>query len=211
VEKWGENRGVSERIDHRRRLPDVPFRLLGLAADPDRAGDLCGQTFARYAASGTDITLVCAAGFNASAAEHRAAARKLGVRDLVLLDYDPRELTPTDLQAVFADLMASVRPHVVVADGDQPAIREASATAFTHTRAADPGSGALPAKLYYRASTGTPLVELTTAIAVPGQRSREIFVRIFPRPWVTGVLERDLFAGIPAEAQPATLSDRLAS
>ena len=189
----------------------MPFRLLGLAADLDHGGGLCGQTFTRYAAAGTDITLVCTAGFNASAAEHRAAARKLGVRDLVLLDYEVRELTPAHLQQVFADLMASVRPHVVVADGQQPAIREASATAFTITRAADPGSGALPAKLYYRASADTPVVELTTAVAVPRPPSPELFVRIFPRPWVTGVLERDLFAGILAEAQPATLRDRLAS
>ena len=189
----------------------MPFRLLGLAVDPDHAGDLCGQTFARYAASGTDIILVCAAGSKESAVEHRAAARRLGVRDLVLLDYEARELASADLQEVFADLMASVRPLVVVADGQEPAIREASVTAFTRTRAGDPGSGALPAKLYYRASGATPVVQLTTAVAVPQPPSPELFIRVFPRPWVTGVLERDLFAGIPAEPQPATLRERLAS
>jgi LmbE family N-acetylglucosaminyl deacetylase len=189
----------------------VPFRLLGLAAEPDRAGDLCGQTFPRYAASGTDITLVCAAASPASGIEYRLVARRLGVRDLVLLDYDALELNAAQLQDVFADLMASVRPHVVVADARQPAIREASATAFTRTRAADVGSGALPAKLYYRASTATPAVELTTAVAVPQPPSPELFVRVFPRPWVTGVLERDLFAGVPVERQPAARRERLAS
>jgi len=189
----------------------VPFRLLGLAADPDHAEDLCGHAIAHYAASGADITLVCTAGGKESAADQRLAARRLGVRDLVLLDYDPSELTASQLEDVFADLMASVRPHVVLADSEQPAIREAAASAFTRVRSADPGSAALPAKLYYRAAGGTPVVELTTAVAVPRPPSPELFIRVFPRPWVTGVLERDLFAGIPAERQPATDRERLAS
>jgi LmbE family N-acetylglucosaminyl deacetylase len=189
----------------------VPFRLLGLAADADHAGELCGQAFSRYAASGTEITLVCAVARDGRAADHRLAVRSLGVRDLVLLDYDLRELAPALLTDVFADLMASVRPHVVVADGRQQAIREASAAAFSQARQADPGSGALPAKLYYRAATTTPTVELTTAVAVPQPPSPELFIRVFPRPWVTGVLERDLFAGIAAEQQPATVRERLAS
>ena len=189
----------------------MPFRLLGLAADPDHARDLCGQAFPRYAASGSEITLVCAATPRGRARDHRAAARSLGVRDLVLLDYDPGELTPAVLEDVFADLMATVRPHVVVADGQQQAIREGALAAFSRTRRADPGSGTLPAKLYYRASAGTPAIELTTAVAVPHPPSPELFIRVFPRPWVTGVLERDLFAGIPAERQPATTRERLAS
>jgi LmbE family N-acetylglucosaminyl deacetylase len=187
----------------------VPFRLLGLAADPDHAGELCGQTFARYAASGIDVTLVCAVAGSGGIADDRAEARRLGVRDLVLLDYDRRELAPALLQDVFADLMASVRPHVVVADG-QLAIRDASLAAFSRARRADAGSGALPAKLYYRASEATPTIELTTAVAVSRPPSPEHFIRVFPRPWVTGVLERDLFAGLPVEQGPATLRERIA-
>jgi len=194
----------------RGRLSDVAFRLLGLAADADHAADLCGKSFARYAASGTDITLVCAAGRTGTAVDYRVTARQLGARDLVLLDYELVELTPDHLVHLFADLMASVRPHVVVADGQQAAIREASAAAFSRARTADQGSGALPAKLYYRAAFATPAVELTTAVAVSEPPSPELFVRIFPRPWVTGVLERDLFAGIPAERRPATIQERLA-
>ena len=189
----------------------MPFRLLGLAADFDHAGELCGQAFQRYAASGTEVTLVCAAGRDGAAVTDRTEARRLGVADLVLLDYHLGELTADVLEAVFADLMASVRPHVVVADGAQLAIRDASAGAFASTRKADAGSAALPAKLYYRASAATPAIELTTAVAVPKPPSPEHFIRVFPRPWVTGVLERDLFAGIPAERLPATLRDRLAS
>ena len=189
----------------------MPFRLLGLAADPDHVGDLCGQAFPRYAASGAEITLVCAASRGERATDLRPAVRALGVRDLVLLDYDLSELAPAVLHAVFTDLMASVRPHVVVADGQQQAVRDAAATAFSQSRSADPGSAALPAKLYYRAFGATPAVELTTAVAVPRPPSPELFVRVFPSPWVTGVLERDLFAGIPAERQPATVRERLAS
>ena len=171
----------------------MPFRLLGLAAAPDHVRDLCGQAFPRYAASGAEITLVCAASRGERATDLRPAVRALGVRDLVLLDYD------------------SVRPHVVVADGQQQAVRDAAATAFSQSRSADSGSAALPAKLYYRAFGATPAVELTTAVAVPRPPSPELFVRVFPSPWVTGVLERDLFAGIPAERQPATVRERLAS
>ena len=129
----------AESIDERGRLPDVPFRLLGFAADPDKASDLCGQTFARYAASGTDITLVCAAARDWSGADHTRAARQLGVRDLVLLDYRLTELTAAGLEDVFADVMASVRPHVVVADGSDAAVRDAATSAFSRIRRATGG------------------------------------------------------------------------
>ena len=128
----------------------MPFRLLGLAADPDKAGVLCGQTFPRYAAAGTEITLVCAAGRGCNGPGQRPAARQWGVQDLVLLDYGLDELRAAELEAVFADLMASVRPHVVVADATHPAVYEASASAFDRQRRSSRGSAALPAKLYYR-------------------------------------------------------------
>jgi hypothetical protein len=54
-------------------------------------------------------------------------------------------------------------------------------------------------------------VAVTTAIAVAAT-SAELFVRVFPDPWVTGVLERDIFAGLSADpGTAATLADRLAS
>lgn len=190
----------------------MPFRLLGVVADPNQAGDLCGHAFARYAASGTDVTLVCAAARNWSGTDHKPAARRLGVRDLVLLDYRLSELTAAMLGDLLADVMASVRPHVVVADGTQPAIREAAASAFSRVRRATAGSSALPAKLYYRWTSASPLVGVTTSIAVPDGDSPELFVRVFPDPWVTGVLERDLFAGVPAENQaPWNLDRQMAS
>ena len=185
----------------------MPFRLLGLAAHPDRAGDLCGQAFGRYAALGTDITLVCAAARDCNAVLAKPAARRLGVRDLVLLDFLPGELTAALLEDVFVDVMASVRPHVVVADETQPAIREAAVKAFERIRREIGGSAALPAKLYYRPSTDTPAARITTVVGGPRPALPEPFIRMFPNPWVTGVLERDLFAGVVAE--PAENGDRI--
>jgi hypothetical protein len=188
----------------------VPFRLLGVVADPNQAGELCGHAFAHYAASGADVTLVCSAARDWNATERRPALRQLGVRDLVLLDYNLGELTVALLEDLLADVLASVRPHVVVADGTQPAIRDAAASAFSRVRRAAGGSAALPAKLYYRSPGASPLVSVTTSIAVPGGRS-ELFVRAFPDPWITGVLERDLFAGVPAQKPaPSSLDRQLA-
>jgi hypothetical protein len=53
---------------------------------------------------------------------------------------------------------------------------------------------------------------VTTAITVAIATTPELFVRAFPDPWVTGVLERDLFAGLSADPGTAsTLAERLAS
>ncbi len=187
----------------------MPFRLLGVVADPNQAADLTGHAFAHYAASDTDITLLCAGGREWRGSAQLPAVRGLGVCDLVLLDYDVSELTADGLADVFADVMAAVRPHVVVADGAPP-IREAVASAFSRVRRAAGGSSALPAKLYYRLAGSSPLVSVTTAIAVSG-KSPEMFVRAFPDPWVTGVLERDLFAGVRAElAAPDSVEQQLA-
>jgi hypothetical protein len=192
--------------------PDVPFRLLGFAADPDKAGNLCGGTFARYAAAGTEVTLVCAAVHEWSGIDRSAVARQLGNGNLVLLDYGVSELTAADLEGVFADVMQSVRPHVVVAEGSHPGVREAATSGFSTVRRRAGGSAALPAKLYIRSPGGPGTVAVTTAIAVATAPAPELFVRVFPNPWVTGVLERDLFAGLsPDPGAATTLTNRLAS
>ncbi len=193
----------------RGRLSDVPFRLLGVVADPSQATDFCGHSFAHYAASGTDVTLVCAAARDWKAGDRRSAFRQLGVRDLVLLDFRLNELTAVDLEDLLVDVMASVRPHVVIADGSQP-VKAATLSAFSRVRGAAGGSSALPAKFYYRSPGTSPPVGVTTSITVPGAAA-DLFVRAFPDPWVTGVLERDLFAGVPAETPaPASLDQQLA-
>ena len=191
--------------------PDVPFRLLGFAADPDKASTLCGGAFAGYAVAGTEVTLVCAGGRDLSGVDHAAIAHRLGAGNLVLLDYQSSELTAAGLEAVFADVMQSVRPHVVVAEGSHAGVREATMAAFSTVRRRVGGSAALPAKLYVRPSGVPGDVAVTTAIAVAAP-APELFVRLFPNPWVTGVLERDLFAGLSADpGTAATLADRLAS
>jgi hypothetical protein len=193
------------------RLSDVPFRLLGVVADPHQAAHFCGTAFAHYAASGTDVTLVCAGARDWRGVDHLPALRRLGVLNVLLLDYTPTELTAAVLEDLLADVIASVRPHVVVADGTQAAVRDATARAFSRVRRNAGGSAALPAKLYYRTSSTSPLVSVTTSIAVGAGGSAELFVRAFPDPWVTGVLERDLFAGVPGESRArSTLDQQLA-
>src|SRR2546421_10284129 len=66
---------------------DVPFRLLGFAADPDKASNLCGGTFARYAAAGTEVTPVCAAAHEWSSVDRMAGRRPLGCGKPVPLDF----------------------------------------------------------------------------------------------------------------------------
>ena len=190
----------------------MPFRLLGFATDPDKASNLCGGTFARYAADGAEVTLVCAAAHDRGWGDLVAVARKLGAGNLILLDYQSSELTAVGLEAVFADVMRSVQAHVVVADGSSAAVSDAATSAFTTVRRTGGGSSALPAKLYLRPSGAPGSVSVTTAIAVGPHANPELFVRVFPNPWVTGVLERDLFAGLTADpGTAATLAERLAS
>ena len=172
--------GPLERIGGFARLSDVPFRLLGVVADPHQAAGLTGHTFAHYAASGTDVTLVCAGARDWRGTAQLPAVRGLGVRDLVLLDYDLHELTADGLVDVFADVMAGVRPHVVVADS-QPAIREAVTSAFSRVRRAAGGTSALPAKLYCRLSGSSPLVRVTTAIAIATTATRNRVARTSTR------------------------------
>jgi LmbE family N-acetylglucosaminyl deacetylase len=184
---------------------------LGLATDEDQASTLCGGSFARYAAAGTEVTLVCAAAHDWTVNDRPTIARHLGAGNLVLLDFQLNELTAAGLEDLFADVIRSVRPHVVVADGSNIAVRDAATTAFSAVRLGG-GSAALPAKLYFRPAGGPSGVAVTTAIAVPTAAAPELFTRAFPNPWVTGVVERDLFAGLLADpAIAATLADRLAS
>jgi hypothetical protein len=178
-----------------------------MVADPDQASAICGHTFARYAGVGVDITLASASAEGWSA-QSKAVVRHLGVRDVVLLDYPRRGLKSSELEGVFGDLMAGLRPHVVVVDGRESVIREAATGAFTRLRRGA-GSNALPAKLYYRATGRPSPVQVTTRVSTPGA-APELFVRAHPSPWVTGVIERDLFAGIP-EASSEVGTERLAS
>ena len=190
----------------------MPFRLLGLTAHPDQAGHLCGRAFARYSRGGTHTTLVCVTGHGYASGAARSIGRRLGLTDIVLLDYKSGEAEAIDLANVFTDLMSSLRPHVVVADRAQPVVWEAAHAAFERVRRQGGGSAALPAKLYYRPGADGNAIPVTAAVATSQPEAPELFVRAFPSPWVTGVLERDLFAGVPLNPVGALdLGDRLAS
>ena len=188
----------------------MPFRLLGLVVDPSRAGELCGHTFEHYVASGADVTLACVIAGTVSREAAKGTAAGAGIRNLVLLDFTAAELTETALEPMLADLIAGVAPHVVVADASDSAVCKAVVAACSRARARVSGTSALPVKLYFARSRSTQPHEITTAVRTASGRQQELFSRVFPSPWVTGVLERDLFAGIAPDAGPA-LDELLAS
>lgn len=194
-----------ERIPRDDRCTRVPFRLLGLAVDPSQAGELCGHSFAYYASSGVDVTLACLVG-----ADSRPALRdldRLGIRNLALLDFNPDELSTAELEPVLTDVIAGLHPHVVVADGSHPQLAHAAEAAFAAARHRVGGSSALPAKLYLRSFRPDRPHEITSAVTAPSSPGPELFARLYPKPWVTGVVERDLFAGITPD--PQTLLDEM--
>lgn len=111
-----------------------------------------------------------------------------------------------ELERAVIDAIAEAQPHVIVALPGPPAFSEAVMTAF---KRAPQQQGRGPAsKLYFRVRPPlTPSV--TTVVSSPGQREPELFIRVFPQPWVSGIVERDLFAGVrqsPAPSLPELLA-----
>lgn len=191
----------------------MPFRLLALVPDLENLPEIGGRAFTRYAERGVAVTVACASGVETVAQTRRA--RRLGIHALLLLDYRTVEQESPSLAALFTDIIRAIQPHVVVVFGSDEAIRTAGTLGFASARQAARGSGALPAKLYHRYPPGAAARTVTTAVPVGtgASASWEPFLRIFPRPWVTGVLERDLFAGLTdaTPASPERLDQRLAS
>jgi hypothetical protein len=188
----------------------VPFRLLGLVVDPSRAGELCGHTFAHYVAAGADVTLAFVAARDLTTAEARIRLDRVGVRNAVLLGLPPEDARAESLEPLLADLMAALSPHVVVMDGAHEELARATGSAFAAARRRLAGTPGRPAKLYLRAASRDPQHEVTTAVHRPASGPPELFSRVYPSAWITGVLERDLFGGLTAEPGPP-LEERLAS
>ncbi len=104
--------------------------VLGVFAHPDDPEFFAGATLARWAAEGTEITLVLAtSGDKGSSdpdmtsealmaireAEQRAAARVLGVRDVIFLRFADGELTPSlELRREIVRLIRLKKPDIVV-------------------------------------------------------------------------------------------------
>ena len=136
------------------------MRLLGVFAHSDDQGLLCAGTLARYADGGADIVTVCLVGDSANRETTIASARRLGIRDVIVMDYAPGELAgrATELDAVCVDLLRSLQPNVVITfgpdglnrDPDHLAVHASTARSFfaldRGRRAAGPGT-----KLYYGA------------------------------------------------------------
>jgi LmbE family N-acetylglucosaminyl deacetylase len=161
---------------------DEQLKLMAVLAHPDDESLGVGGTLARYAAAGVETCLVTATRGERGRyftnenrpsdeevgrvreAELRAAARELGVRELVLLDYVDGELdraSPREAVGRIADLLRRVRPHVVLtfdpfgAYGHPDHVAICQFTTAAVLAAADPGcraGTAAPhgvAKLYY--------------------------------------------------------------
>lgn len=105
-------------------------RVMGIFAHPDDPEFFCGGTFARWAAEGKHIIFVMATSGDKGSgdfsitsdqlialreAEERAAAARLGVKEVIFLRYPDGELQPTlDLRRQLARLIRLKRPDVVV-------------------------------------------------------------------------------------------------
>lgn len=108
----------------------TPKRIMGIFAHPDDPEFFSGATFARWAATGADITFVLATSGDKGSAdpamtsarlveireeEERRAAAVLGVREVVFLRYADGELTPgSALRRDLARLIRLKQPDIVV-------------------------------------------------------------------------------------------------
>jgi hypothetical protein len=187
----------------------VPLRLLGIVPDLESLEEMGGRAFRRYAANGVAVTVACASGADPGGIASRAAL--LGIQALILLDYRPAERDSPSLTGLLLDILRAVRPHVVVLGGE-PAMIGAGRSAFEAARAASGKAANLPAKLYVPASPDS--AEISTLIRIESLRGERhaAFRRLFPSPWVTGVVERDFFAGLGVDhgELTASLDQRLA-
>ena len=203
----------------------MPLRLLGIFPGLEDAVSLSGGTLARCADSGIETMVVSLTSGDRGTDRVSRAARLLGVSQLVRFDFaevfDAAE--GDSIRKAISDLMRSFQPDVVVeaedAGSGTNAVQAAIAAAFQQAWLA--GSG--PARLYWSTRPGdlrcttvtdvrSQLQRKLDAISVLAAESaaayrgdadhrghlldREYYVRAHPRPWVTGIVERDLFAGL---------------
>jgi hypothetical protein len=182
----------------------VPFRLLGVVPDLENLEEIGGRTFRGYAADGVAVTIACASGADPGAIRSHAAL--LGIQALILLDYRPAERDSPSLTALLEDILRAVRPHVVVLGGD-PVMIKTGRSAFEAVRAgAVSAAGNLPAKLYLPAAPDSAETSTVIRAGAGSSETRASFRRLFPSPWVTGVVERDLFAGLTPDPDELSTS-----
>ena len=204
----------------------MPLRLLGIFPGIEDAVSLSGGTLARCADSGIETMVVSLTSGDRGTDRVSRAARLLGVSQLVRFDFNEvfDAAEGDSIRKAISDLMRSFQPDVVVEAGDAGsgtnAVQAAIAAAFQQAWLA--GSG--PARLYWSTRPGdlrcttvtdvrSQLQRKLDAISVLAAESaaaylgsnadhrghlmdREFYVRAHPRPWVTGIVERDLFAGL---------------
>ncbi len=112
-------------------MTDEPLqRVMGIFAHPDDPEFFCGATFAKWAAEGKDIVFVLATSGDKGSGdfdtrsdqlvalregEERAAAARLGVRDVIFLRFPDGELQVSlDLRRQLTRLIRLKKPDIVV-------------------------------------------------------------------------------------------------
>lgn len=202
--------------------------LLAVFAHPDDESLACGGLLAWCAERGVRVTLVCAtrgegrgAG-DVRARELEAAARVLGVADIVMLDYEDGMLPWVDavrLEADIRDAIQSRRPDVVITFGEDGLYWHPDHIAvYERTTAASAALGQNAPALYY--VTMPPgrmraVAETTSATSILGISDADAFGALAQEPTLvieTGAYALRKLAAIrchasqlePAEAGPHT-------
>lgn len=108
----------------------MPQRVMGVFAHPDDAAFFCGATLAKFARSGSHVTVVVATSgdkgssdptmtsealVNIREAEEQACNAVLGVREVIFLRYPDGELFPTlELRREITRLLRHKQPDLVI-------------------------------------------------------------------------------------------------
>jgi LmbE family N-acetylglucosaminyl deacetylase len=162
---------------------------MGIFAHPDDPEFFCGGTFARWGAEGADITYVIAtSGDKGSSqpemtsprlidireAEQRAAARVLGVQQVIFLRYRDGELQPSlDLRRDLSRLIRLKAPDVVVTL--DPTVFWFGTTGINHPDHRAIGAATLEA-VYPTARDRLNFLELERDEGLPTHKTRQIYI-----------------------------------
>jgi LmbE family N-acetylglucosaminyl deacetylase len=165
------------------------LRVLGIFAHPDDPEFFCGGTFARWAAEGAHITYVIATSGDKGSAEptmtsprlidireseQRAAAKVLGVKEVLFLRYADGELYPTlELRRDLSRLIRLKQPDIVVTL--DPTVFWYGTTGINHPDHRAIGAATLEA-VYPTARDRLNFPELERDEGLPTHKTRQVYI-----------------------------------
>jgi LmbE family N-acetylglucosaminyl deacetylase len=213
-----------------------PPTLLAVFAHPDDESYICGGTLARYAAAGVRVVLLCATRGEAGEiadpalasrdelpagreAELRAAAERLGIAEIHLLDYQDGTLPtvpfPEGVEQVSA-IVAQVQPTVILTFGpegvyghaDHVAVHRWAKEAF-HLAGRAPTAGSPEARVSppqppadFRMANAEPATPIAVGDMHPVAAPRRLYYCAPPRSYYRAVSERCRANGAPDRYGP---------